>query len=51
MIATENPETGVLETDWAEDRAKIPEDFLRKTLGKSSIASTTLASATNSHAS
>ena len=34
VIATENPETGVLETDWAEDRAKIPEDFLRKTLGK-----------------
>ncbi len=34
VIAIENPETGLLETDWAEDRAKIPEDFLRKTLGK-----------------
>jgi outer membrane protein assembly factor BamC len=33
-IATESPETGLLETDWAEDRAKIPEDFLRRTLGK-----------------
>ena len=33
-ISVENPETGLLETDWAEDRAKIPEDFLRKTLGR-----------------
>lgn len=33
-IATENPETGVMETDWAENRAKIPDDFLRRTLGK-----------------
>lgn len=34
VLATENPDTGVIETDWAENRAKIPEDILRKTLGK-----------------
>ncbi|KAF3998265.1 outer membrane protein assembly factor BamC [Glaciimonas immobilis] len=34
LINTENPETGVMETDWAENRAKIPQDFLRNTLGK-----------------
>src|SRR3569833_1151723 len=28
------PETGVMETDWAENRAKIPQDFIRNTLGK-----------------
>jgi outer membrane protein assembly factor BamC len=25
---------GLLETDWAENRAKIPQDFIRRTLGK-----------------
>ncbi|MGZ9713778.1 outer membrane protein assembly factor BamC [Glaciimonas sp. GNP009] len=34
LINTENPDTGVMETDWAENRAKIPQDFLRNTLGK-----------------
>src|SRR3569623_90829 len=34
LINTENPETGVMETDWAENRAKIPQDFIRNTLGK-----------------
>ena len=34
LIATENQETGVMETDWAENRAKIPDGFLRSTLGK-----------------
>lgn len=34
VLATENPDTGVMETDWAENRAKIPEDILRRTLGK-----------------
>jgi outer membrane protein assembly factor BamC len=33
-LAIENPETGVMETDWAENRAKIPEDILRRTLGR-----------------
>lgn len=34
LINLESPETGVMETDWAENRAKIPQDILRKTLGK-----------------
>lgn len=34
VLAIENPETGVLETEWAENRAKIPEDIIRRTLGK-----------------
>lgn len=34
LINIESPETGVMETDWAENRAKIPLDFIRKTLGK-----------------
>ena len=34
LIASENQEAGVMETDWAENRAKIPEGFLRNTLGK-----------------
>ncbi len=32
-IATENPETGLIETDWAENRAKLPRDFIRRSLG------------------
>jgi outer membrane protein assembly factor BamC len=34
IIKTESPESGVIETDWAEDRAKIPQDMIRSTLGK-----------------
>lgn len=34
LINVENAETGVMETDWAENRAKIPQDFVRNTLGK-----------------
>ena len=30
----ENPQTGVLETAWTENRAKIPEDFIRRTIGR-----------------
>lgn len=33
IINIDQPETGVMETDWAEDRAKIPQDFLRNALG------------------
>ncbi|HEX9173030.1 MAG TPA: outer membrane protein assembly factor BamC [Telluria sp.] len=33
-IATESAATGVMETDWAENRSKIPQDILRRTLGK-----------------
>lgn len=31
LIKTETPETGVLETDWAENRAKVPEDLVNNT--------------------
>jgi outer membrane protein assembly factor BamC len=34
LLQTENPETGLMETDWAENRAKVPQDFLRNMLGK-----------------
>lgn len=34
ILNMESPETGVLETDWAENRAKIPQDVIRRTLGK-----------------
>ncbi|MSP95743.1 MAG: outer membrane protein assembly factor BamC [Betaproteobacteria bacterium] len=34
LLETENPETGLMETDWAENRAKIPQDMLRNLLGK-----------------
>jgi outer membrane protein assembly factor BamC len=34
IINVESKETGVMETDWAENRANIPQDFIRSTLGK-----------------
>jgi outer membrane protein assembly factor BamC len=34
VIATEQPAVGVMETDWAENRADLPSDFLRRTVGK-----------------
>ena len=34
VIAIEQPSVGVMETDWAENRADIPSDFLRRTVGK-----------------
>lgn len=34
LISLESPDAGVMETDWAENRAKIPQDILRNTLGK-----------------
>ncbi len=33
-IATESAATGVMETDWAENRSKIPQDIIRRTLGR-----------------
>ena len=33
-LASESQTTGVMETEWAENRSKIPQDFLRKTLGR-----------------
>jgi outer membrane protein assembly factor BamC len=32
-IRTNNPAAGLIETDWAENRAKIPESWLRQALG------------------
>lgn len=34
IVNIERPEAGVMETDWAENRAKIPSDIIRNTLGK-----------------
>ena len=34
LIDAENQQAGVMETDWAENRAKIPQDFLRNSIGK-----------------
>ena len=33
IIEVERPEAGVMETNWAENRAKLPDDLIRKTLG------------------
>jgi outer membrane protein assembly factor BamC len=34
LINQESPQAGLMETDWAENRAKIPQDFIRNTIGK-----------------
>jgi len=34
LISVSLPEAGVMETDWAENRAKLPQDMLRGFLGK-----------------
>jgi outer membrane protein assembly factor BamC len=33
-IEVDNAQTGVIETGWAENRAKIPDDLIRRTLGR-----------------
>ena len=33
-LAQDQINIGIMETDWAENRAKIPQDFVRSTLGK-----------------
>lgn len=33
-LISDSPTTGIIETDWMENRAKIPQDIIRKTLGK-----------------
>mgnify|MGYP003481985951 FL=1 len=33
-VNLEMPEVGIMETDWAENQAKLPMDFIRNTLGK-----------------
>jgi len=34
LVNVENPEAGVMETDWAENRAKLPQDWIRSSLGR-----------------
>ena len=34
LLIQDQPGMGIMETDWAENRAKIPQDFIRNTLGK-----------------
>jgi len=34
LLVVDSPSTGIMETDWAENRGKIPQDFIRATLGK-----------------
>lgn len=34
IVNIEMPEAGIMETDWAENRAKIPQDIIRGTIGK-----------------
>ena len=34
LLTTDDQTTGIMETDWAENRAKLPQDFIRATIGK-----------------
>jgi outer membrane protein assembly factor BamC len=34
VLETESPQTGIMETNWNENRAKIPQDIIRRTIGK-----------------
>jgi outer membrane protein assembly factor BamC len=34
LINIDQPSIGILETDWAENRAKIPQDIIRRTIGR-----------------
>ena len=34
LLTLDESNLGIMETDWAENRAKIPQDFIRNTLGK-----------------
>jgi len=34
LLAMDQSNLGIMETDWAENRAKLPQDFIRSTLGK-----------------
>jgi outer membrane protein assembly factor BamC len=33
-LTKEQPELGIMETNWAENRAKLPQDIIRQTIGK-----------------
>jgi outer membrane protein assembly factor BamC len=34
ILAMDQANLGIMETDWAENRAKLPQDFIRNTIGK-----------------
>jgi outer membrane protein assembly factor BamC len=34
LLTLDQANLGIMETDWAENRAKLPQDFIRSTLGK-----------------
>jgi outer membrane protein assembly factor BamC len=34
LLALDQANLGIMETDWAENRAKLPQDFIRNTIGK-----------------
>jgi outer membrane protein assembly factor BamC len=34
VLKAETPDAGVMETEWAENRAKVPRDFISKTIGR-----------------
>ena len=34
VLNIDQPQLGIMETDWAENRAKLPQDFIRKAIGK-----------------
>ncbi len=34
LLSMDQANLGIMETDWAENRAKLPQDFIRNTLGK-----------------
>lgn len=34
VLTLDQPKLGLLETDWAENRAKLPQDIIRQTIGK-----------------
>lgn len=34
VIGVDQPDAGVMETEWAENRSKLPNDFIRNTIGK-----------------
>lgn len=34
LLAMDQVNLGIMETDWAENRAKLPQDFIRSTIGK-----------------
>ena len=34
VLNRETPDVGIMETDWAENRSKLPQDFVRRTVGR-----------------